>query len=492
MNNKTQTRRHFLKAVVFGGCCLAFAGSLLAQEKISESRRPNIIFFFTDDQGWGDLGCGGHPYLKTPNLDRLAKEGTRFEQFYSAASVCSPSRTAFMTGHYPARHRIHQHFSHHRHNTRCGMPDYLDPKAVTVSRLLQKGGYRIGHFGKWHLGHTADAPEPGAYGIDEYRIFGGNGPGWDRNGKPAESDLAHASYNKASDKDYFWTHSTDLIVDQAIGFLEKNKNKSQPFYLNLWTLLPHAPNRPTAEQLAEYKNIKADPQDFSSWMRGYAKDAKNLQQQMKTYCAAMSNVDKALGRLLDKLDEMKIAGNTLIFFTSDNGPEDYHIGNMSNSGMGATGPLRGRKRSLYEGGVRMPCIARWPGIVPAGRVDKTSVMGAVDWLPTVCSIAGVRMPDIKPDGNDVSDILRGRPRSRKKPLFWDWRSGVVGNKAYRPPSLAIRDSKWKLFAQPDGSRVELYDIPSDPAEKINVAEQNPDVVAKLLPRLLDWKKTLPE
>ena len=369
------------------------------------------------------------------------------------------------------------------------MPDYLDPNAVTVTRLLQKAGYRIGHFGKWHLGHTPDAPQPSAYGIDEHRVLGGNGPGWDRHGKLAEKDLAHASYNKPSDKDYFWTHSTDLVVDQAIAFLEKNTDK--PFYLNLWTLLPHAPNRPTAAQLAEYKNIKANPQDFESWMRGYAKDAKNLQQQMETYCAAMTNVDKALGRLLDKLDEMKIADNTLIFFTSDNGPEDYHIGNMSNSGMGATGLLRGRKRSLYEGGVRMPCIVRWPGTVPAGRIDKTSVIGAVDWLPTVCSIAGVKMPDIKPDGDDVSDILRGKSRPRKQPLFWDWRSGVVGNKAYRPPGLAIRDGKWKLFAQSDGSKVELYDIPKDPAEKINLADRNPDVVEKLLPKLLAWRKTLP-
>ena len=188
---------------------------------------------------------------------------------------------------------------------------------------------------------------------------------------------------------------------------------------------------------------------------------------------------------------MKLTDNTLIFFTSDNGPEDYHIGNVRNSGMGSTGVFRGRKRSLYEGGVRMPCIARWPGTVEAGRVDKTSVMGAVDWLPTVCSIAGIEMPDIKPDGNDVSDILRGRARSRQQPLFWDWRAGVVGNKAYRPPGLAVRDGNWKLFAQPDGSEVELYNILKDSAEKINAADQNPDVVARLVPMLLEWKKTLP-
>ncbi len=371
------------------------------------------------------------------------------------------------------------------------MPDYLDPQVTTLTRLLQNGGYRVGHFGKWHLGHTPDAPEPGAYGIDEYRTFGSNGPGWDRNGKPAESDLAHASYNSCTDKDYFWTHSTDLIVNQAIAFMEKNKNSGKPFYLNLWALLPHAPNRPTAQQLAQYQNFKASPEDFESWMRDYAADAKDLHAQMKTYCAAMTSIDTAMGRLLDKLDEMKISDNTLIFFTSDNGPEDYHIGNVRNSGMGATDVLRGRKRSLYEGGIRMPCIARWPGNVPAGRIDSTSVIGAVDWLPTVCRIAGVEMPDIKPDGIDVSNILRGTSKDRQKPLFWDWRGGVVGNKAYRPPGLAIRDGNWKLFAKPDGSQVELYNIPNDPAEKNNVANRNPNIVAKLLPKLLQWRKTLP-
>ncbi len=482
-------RSTFLLIPAYLLCCMFCSEHAAAEKSRQESSRPNFIFFFTDDQGWQDMGCSGHPYLKTPNLDRLARGGTRFEQFYSSASVCSPSRTAVMTGHYPARHHIHRHFSHHRHNKACGMPDWLDPKVTTVTRLLQKTGYRIGHFGKWHLGHVDEAPEPGAYGIDEYRTLGGTGPGWDRHGKPTREDLAHASYNNCTDKDYFWTHSTDLIVDQAITFLEKNKGK--PFYLNLWTLLPHAPNRPTAKQLAQYAKLKAKPEDFESWMREYASDAENLDQQMRTYCAAMGNIDAALGRLLDKLDELGLTDNTLIFFTSDNGPEDYHIGNMRNSGMGATGPLRGRKRSLYEGGVRMPCIAHWPGKVPAGRVDRTSVIAAVDWLPTVCQLAGIELPDIKPDGEDVSDILRGKTRPRVQDLFWEWRAGVAGNQAYKPPPLAIREGEWKLFAQLDGSGIELYDIPRDPQERNNLAEQKPEVVTRLLKKLLAWKKALP-
>jgi len=461
-----------------------------AEAADAETDRPNFIFLLTDDQGWQDMACAGHPYLRTPNFDRLAREGTRFEQFYSAASVCSPSRAAFMTGHYPARHHIHRHFGGHRHNSANNMPDWLSPQAVTITRLLQQSGYRVGHFGKWHLGHAKGAPEPGAYGIDQYRTLVGTGPGWDRHGNRTPTDLAHASYNSCTSKDYFWTHSTDLIVDEAIAFLEEKPD--QPFYLNLWTLLPHAPNRPTAKQLARYEHLKANPRDFGSWMRQYAEDAKNLPSQMQTYCAVINNIDSALGRLLDKLDELDVADNTLVFFTSDNGPEDYHIGNVRNSGMGSPGPLRARKRSLYDGGVRMPCIARWPGTVPAGQVDTTSVIGAVDWLPTICSLAGLEIPDIKPDGQDVSDILRGTTRPRGQSLFWEWRAGVAGNQAYRPPPLAIREGPWKLFAQPDGSGLELYHIPNDPEERENMAEAHPDVVARLLPKLLAWKKTLPE
>jgi len=489
-----------IRIIFATACCLvvaAFVGAAEAGLALPSAQpggdtvsHPSFILFFTDDQGWQDLSCQGHPYLKTPNLDRLAKEGTRFQQFYSCASVCSPSRTAFMTGQYPARHRIHQHLWIHRHNKHLGMPDFLDPAAVTVTRLLRKAGYRTGHFGKWHLGSTPDAPAPSAYGIDDHRVCVGNGPGWDRTGKRTVTDIAHASYNNCTERDSFWTHSTDLIVDEAIAFLERNKGK--PFYINLWTLLPHAPNKPTRDQLELYEDLQARPEDLQSWMREYAEDAKDFESQMKVYCGVMSNIDSALGRLLEKLDELKLADNTLILFTSDNGPEDYHIKNVRHSGMGATGPLRGRKRSLYEGGIRMPCIARWPGRIPSGRVDRLSVIAAVDWLPTVCSLSGVKLPDFEPDGEDVSDILLGKERPRENPLFWEWRGGVVGNKAYRSPNLAIRDGDWKLFASPDGKDVELYHIPKDPDERNNLAREQPDVVEELLPAILQWKNTLPD
>ena len=470
--------------------CLLFNTTIILAEKEEAQTKPNIIFFFTDDQGWQDMGNTGHPYLKTPNLDRLAREGTRFDQFYSSASVCSPSRVAFMTGHFPAKHKIHQHFTRNaKYNAKRGMPNFLDPELTVITRVLQQNGYRTGHFGKWHLGNTKDAPELSAYGIDEHRALGGNGPGWDRHGNKVPKGTAIESYSTCTNKDYFWTNSTDFFVDAAIDFIKANKG--QPFYMNLWTILPHAPNRPTPEQLKVYRDTKVKASDFSGWMPDYITAAKDPEQQMKNFCAVMTANDAALGRLLEALDELGIADNTLIFFTSDNGPEDYHIGNMRNSGMGATGELRGRKRSLYEGGVRMPCIARWPGKVPAGKVNARSVLGAVDWFPTVCEVAGIQMPDIKPDGENVTDILLGKERQRRKPLFWEWRPRVWGNKQYFPPSLAIRSGEWKLFSDETGTKIELYNIPKDDGERNNVADQYPEKVKTLKRQLLDWKKTLP-
>jgi arylsulfatase A-like enzyme len=206
----------------------------------------------------------------------------------------------------------------------------------------------------------------------------------------------------------------------------------------------------------------------------------------------VTGLDTAIGRLLATLEELGLSENTLIFFSSDNGPEDYRIGNAANAGVGSPGVFRARKRSIYEGGVRTPCVAYWPGKVPGARVDEQSVMTGVDWLPTVCGLAGVKPPDINGDGEDVSDMLLGKPRPRKMPIFWEWRFGVAGGGAYKPPRLAVRDGNWKLFVEPDGSGAELYDIPADPREASNLAAKHPEVVRKLSGKLLAWKKTLPK
>ncbi len=440
--------------------------------------KPNIIFILTDDQGWGDAGFAGHPYAKTPNLDRFVSEGTWFKQFYCAATVCSPSRAAFMTGRFPARDLIHGHISNHALNETRSMPDWLDPKVPTITRLLQHAGYATGHFGKWHLGSGDKAPFPGDYGIDDHRTTTTvrGAPTWD----DANTDGAKPK-------------STTQIVDETIRFISANRDK--PFYVNVWTRLPHAPLYPTPEQLKPYESLtpRANDPAFGPWMQKYLGAAKNLNEQMRIFCASLTDIDTQIGRLLRTLDEMKLADNTIIFYSSDNGPEDYRVKNAANAGVGNAGLLRARKRSMYEGGIRTFGLLRWPGRVPAGRVDDTNIIGAVDWLPTVCKLAGVALPaDAQIDGEDVSDIWLGKSRPRSKPLYWEWLFNVQGAAdGYMPPMLAVRDGQWKLLVSHDGSRAELYDITQDIGEERNAAGEHPEVVKALTARVMEWVKTLP-
>jgi N-acetylgalactosamine-6-sulfatase len=437
-----------------------------------------VIFILTDDQGWGDAGFAGHPHVKTPNLDRLAKEGTWFKQFYVAATVCSPSRTAFMTAHYPSRHHIHGHLSDGAQNGARSMPNWLDPDIPTLPDLLKTAGYATGHFGKWHLGSGEGAPAPSGYGFDAARIVTGNG----------------ATYEEERVKPGFWARATRLFVDDTIAFIRENHD--QPFYVNLWTLIPHAKLDPSPEQLAVYADLKpkADDPAFGPWMQKYLAKAKDLESQMKVFCASLTDLDTQIGRLLDALDEMGLAENTIIVFSSDNGPEDYRISNAANGGVGSPGPLRGRKRSMYEGGIRTFGLVRWPGKVPAGRVDETSLVGAVDFLPTICSLAKVEVPaTLKPDGEDLSALwLGGEAKPRESALYWEWLFTVQGSgDGYFPPALAIRDGDWKLFLDHKGGSAQLYHIPNDPGENTDLAAKEPDLVKSLSEKALSWVKTLP-
>ncbi|MCH7685883.1 MAG: sulfatase-like hydrolase/transferase [Planctomycetes bacterium] len=430
-----------------------------AEAKVAVSR-PNILFILADDLGWGDLGCYGHPQIKTPHLDRLARQGTLFTQFYVNGSVCSPSRTAFMTGQFPARHQIHGHLARHDRNKSRGMPNWLDPKAPLITRLLQQAGYATAHFGKWHLGSGQGAPDPGIYGIDVHRTVNTNGPGFEQQRDP-----------------YFRAKSTGLFVDEAIRFIESHRDK--PFFINLWTLVPHATLHPTDQQMKPYRRFGPGGVPY--------KGATQI------YYATVTALDAELGRLFAKLDELNLSQNTIVLFTSDNGPEDIHIRNASHSGVGSPGPFRGRKRSLYEGGVRMPLIVRWPGKVPAGRINEQSVLTAVDFLPTLCQLAGADLPnDYQGDGEDVSDILLESSRARRRPIMWEWRFRVHGYPYHHSPILAIRDGEWKLLMNPDRSRVELYNLSKDRMELSNLANRHSDVVKRLSARVLAWQKTLPK
>ncbi|MEQ1829747.1 MAG: sulfatase-like hydrolase/transferase [Pirellula sp.] len=433
--------------------------ALFSSSKAAE--KPNVIFILADDLGWGDLGCYGHPQIKTPNIDRLAKHGTLFTQFYVNGSVCSPSRCAFFTGQYPARHKIHGHYAAVELNSNRGMSQFLDPKVTNVATQLKSVGYATAHIGKWHLGSNSGGPEPSPYGFDfvgTSESGGANGPGSDP---------------------YFRAKSTELFVSEALQFIESNR--ARPFYLQLWTLVPHATLNPTPEQMKPYAKQRAGGKDFP-----HASAAE-------IFYSSVTDLDTQIGRLMDGLDRMGLANDTLILFSSDNGPEDIHIGNAGHSGIGSAGPFRGRKRSLYEGGIRVPGIARWPGKIPAGRIDESSVVAGVDWLPTVCELAGCPIPQKHvPDGESVADILQGQSRTRKKPLMWEWRFRIAGEPFHHSPELAIREGDWKLYLNPDGSRKELYNMKSDLTQLDNVAEHHPEVVTRLSQMAIEWAKQLPD
>jgi arylsulfatase A-like enzyme len=291
------------------------AVSARAAETLPPSK-PNIVFIFADDWGWGDLSCHGNTWLKTPHLDQLAGDGIDFRQFNVLNPVCSPSRTAATTGVFPARFCIHQHFAPHS-NVKRGMPDWLDPKAPTLARFLKNAGYRTGHFGKWHLTDEVckDAPTPAAYGFDESALFIETGP--------------MAGF-----------HDT---ATNAVRFIRENK--SRPFYLNVWIHESHLPHQPCRESLEKWKN---------------------LDDQKRVYAAVITDGDNKVGAVLDALKETGVADNTIAIFSSDNGPEwtrgkrqqiDVNaIYNPRRSGyggyysVGETGGLRGRKRSLFKGG----------------------------------------------------------------------------------------------------------------------------------------------
>ncbi|MEY4088740.1 MAG: Arylsulfatase [Verrucomicrobiota bacterium] len=437
---------------------LWLAAFLTPSSDAAPGRRPNVIFILADDLGWGDLSCYGNTVLRTPNLDRLAAEGSLFTSFYTAGPVCSPSRAGFFTGRYPARHRIHGHYATREMNEARGMSSWLDPRAPNVAEAFRTAGYATAHIGKWHLGNDAGGPAIADYDFD----FVGSGEG------------GGAGVRK--EDPYYRARSTSLFVDEALRFIGARGDR--PFYLQLWTLVPHATLNPTPEQLAPFARLS---------------NADIPHRSARTiYYASVADLDRQVGRLMDRLAELGLSEDTIIVFSSDNGPEEIFILNAGHSGVGAPGPFRGRKRSLYEGGVRVPFLVRWPGKVPAGRVDDATIIGGIDFMPSLCAMAGVRMPEAyAPDGEDLSRALLGGAFARARPLMWEWRFGITGHVINRSPQLAIRDGEWKLLLNPDRSRVELYAITRDPSETDNLAAQHPDVVERLSRRVLDWQRELP-
>ncbi|MHC4478863.1 MAG: sulfatase-like hydrolase/transferase, partial [Planctomycetota bacterium] len=336
---------------------------------------------------------------------------------------------------------------------KAGMPDWLDPKLPLLTKLLKKAGYVTGHFGKWHLTnrHIQDAPLPTEYGLDEYGAF--NVPGVQI--KTAET------------------------CPRTVDFIRRHKD--QPFFVNVWLHETHTPHYPLDK---------------------YLKRFEHLDEQKRVYAAVVAEADAGIGSILDTLKELGIDEKTLVIFSSDNGPEwtgkrTTQDDNSTGRGLGTyysvgeTAGLKGQKRSLFAGGIRVPFIARWPGVIPKGQVDRTSVLTAVDLFPTFLELAGLPVrANIKLDGQSVVAALRGLGFRRTKPIHWEWRGGH--GPPYLWPHLGIRDGKWKMLFNQEHNRTELYDIETDWAETTDVAEENPDIVKGLKKKALAWKESLPK
>jgi len=436
--------------------------------------RPNIVFILADDLGYGDLGCYGHPYAKTPAIDKLAKEGTIFESFYASGVTSSPSRTAFMTGSYPA--------------TLKDLPkDHGLADNQTITKFLKDNGYKTGHFGKWHLGPNDTS---GTYGIDEI-----------------SETIDKVSKMKVVQND---TRGRDaVIVDKALKFIENNKNN--PFYVNIWTLTSHHPVGAVKGLKNEFPHLNIDPSDFPRYMQVKLQEMESvygpLDSRMQIYLSEIYALDQQVKRVLDKIDQLDLRNNTIVVFASDQGangstslqPETAKklnkniknkkekkgftsartdlLGNL----LGYNGPFRGGKHNYYEGGVRIPFIIRWPNKVPAG-VRNSSIIAAVDWLPTLCHIAGAKYNPKKIDGENVSAAWFGANQDRSKPLFWKVES--------LKKDSAVRFGRWKYIVNSDGGG-ELYDLYKDPQEMTNVSKDNPEAASQMHEILREWVDSLP-
>jgi arylsulfatase A-like enzyme len=472
--------RKIYQFFLFFVASVILAGTFCQGQAKRATDHPNIIFIYIDDMGYGDLSCYGNQEMQTPNIDRLAKEGIKFTDFYVSSPVCSPSRAGVVTGEYPARNRINGYIDSRWKNEIRDMANYLDPRAPTIARTLKDAGYATAHIGKWHLGGGRDignAPLPATYGYDKTLVaFEGLGNrvlirGDDRL-NVASSKLGHGHITWV-DHDY---QKTPLFVDTTMAFI--SHHRSQPFYVELWLNDVHDPYEPTPEAMEKFKRFAND---------------KYKQQ----YFATLYSVDQQIGRLLDMLDHSGLSKNTIVFLSSDNGPTDWpRYYRDDYAPPGSVNYFRGRKWSLYEGGIREPLLVRWPGHIPAGKVDSTTITCNIDVFPTLCDLAHVNLPAAKLDGENMSRAWLGHPQQRKASLMWVYGTNsaylMPGNPRYRSPDLAIRDGQWKLLVNDDGSRLELYDLKKDITESVNVAKQHPDIARRLSTEVMNWWKAMPK
>ncbi len=448
-------------------CLVGFWVVLLtnAAAPAADVGRPNIVFILADDLGWADVGFNGSTYHQTPNLDRLAREGTRFPSAYAAGPVCSPTRAALLTGQSPARLHLTDWLP--------GRPDRKDQKlarpalatnlpasAFTLAEALRGAGYRTAHIGKWHLGGPGSLPQDHGF---EVNIAG------DQTGTPRSYVAPYRAggytmpcLERARAGEYL----TDRLTSEAERFIEKNRE--QPFFLYLAHYAVHIPLTAKKELIAKYRAR-----------------SPGLTQSNAIYAAMVDSVDQSVGRILAKLAALGLDGRTLVVFSSDNGglsvEEGPHTPATSNA------PWRAGKGYLYEGGLRVPLAARWPGVIPAGQVSATPVI-TTDWLPTILELAGVPHDTNAPtDGVSLAALLKGGAAPSRPTLFWHYPH--YANQGGKPGG-AVRAGDWKLIEHYESGYLELFNLADDPSETTNRAGAFPDRANGLAKQLADWRRSV--
>ena len=402
----------------------------------NQTRKPNIIFILADDLGYGDLACYGQKLIKTPNLDRMAAEGMRFTNFYAGCAVCAPSRCSLMTGY---------HTGHSYIRTNTGLPPDkpLRKEDITIAEVLKDANYSTALIGKWHLGSIDSTGSPNRQGFDYFLGFDAGGP-VSRDSYFPETICQNEQVIPVAPG----TYQPDLLMHEALSFIDKNKDR--PFFLYLAPMLPHAPYE--IPSMGHYKHQR------------WSKDDRR-------FAAMVSYLDTGVGQIIDRLKELGVDDNTIVMFSSDNGPE-------SKTRFQSAGPLNGLKRDLYEGGIRMPFIARWPGTITPGQV-VSEPFAFWDVIQTASELAGLgHQPG---DGTSFLSTLLGETQNLSRSLYWEFQ--IKNGKGFMQ---AVRLGNWKGLqietfkdGQIENTRFELYDLSVDLSEDHDVAGEHPEIVEQI-------------
>lgn len=463
------SRRDFMKALGSGAMLFCMSGCRQLTRRSAAGRPPNILLIVSDDQGYRDLGCYGGTEIKTPNLDRLAREGVRLTDFYVTWPACTPSRGSLLTGRYPQRNGTYDMFRNDKVDSDYLYPpsEYavswemiggMDTREVLIPKVLRQGGYVSGIFGKWDLGQLHRFL-PQQRGFDEFYGFTNTGIDYWTHERYGVPSMRRGNTPTVEDKG---AYATELFAREALRFARSHRDR--PFFCYVPFNAPHGASnlqRPRPGVQAPLEYIRKHYGEYD------AEQPHTREARRKRYMATVTYMDEKIGEMLDLLDELGVAENTLVVFFSDNG----------GSGSADNAPLRGGKSQMFEGGLRVPCLVRWPGVIPAGSVCR-EFLTSLEVFPTVVRAAGAECPpDVVVDGFDMMPILTGQRESPREEMFWERRG-----------DRAARVGHWKWVQSQRGTG--LFDLSQDVGEQRDLSVQRPEMLKHVKDRFAAWKESM--